>query len=243
VVFITEGMSVRIPQGGLQVSFDDDGNLNVSAALHVVYEVWPLWLEIALDNAELACRIRERLTRVANEEQKGKLLVKECKLAMVGVTASVTALDAFFACVCERLPAYQALRSKWSGQTKRPGRAGQVSQVFHQSFRYQPAVYDRLKAALKELYAIRGVAVHPPAGFQSPVQHEALGVGVEWRFATFTSTNALKAASLVTDIIHHSVGVSRTSLPELSEWCATARPKVDPIQRRSSRLRGKLPDK
>lgn len=57
LVFISEGMSIRIPEGGLSISVDDAGNPNVSlTALHVVYEIWPLWLEIALDHAERVCR-------------------------------------------------------------------------------------------------------------------------------------------------------------------------------------------
>lgn len=155
---------------------------------------------------------------------------------MVGITSSVIALDAFFAGVCERLPAYSDLRSKWVSQKNKPSRSGQVSQVFHRAFRYDPTVYSRLVVALKELYKIRDVAVHPSAGFQPPVHHDILGVGVEWRFATFTATNAVKAASLACDIIHHSIGVPRASLPELGEWCEIARTKVETVHERAVRL-------
>jgi hypothetical protein len=246
VVFITEGMSLRIPKGGVSISVDDSGQPEVSlTALHVVYEIWPNWLEIAFDNAERSQGLRQRLRGVEtdNESEKGRLLVEECKAAMVGITSSVIGLDAFYAGVCERLPAYSELRSRWASQKKKPSRSGQVSQVFHRAFRYEPSVYSRLVAALKELYKIRDVAVHPSAGFQPPVQHDILGVGVEWRFATFTATNAIKAVSLSCDIIHHSIEVPRASLPDLGEWCEIARKKVETVHEMTVRLAATVADR
>lgn len=238
VVFIIEGMSLRIPAGGLSISIDEAGGQEASVTFHVVYEIWPHWLEIACDHAETANEFRRQLHGVGagNEDEKGRLLVEECKAAMVGIASSVIGLDAFFAGVCERLPAYPALRSKWVSQKRKPSRSSQVSQVFQRAFRYDPALYSRLRVALKDLYRIRDVAVHPSAGFQPPVQHDILGVGVEWRFATFTATNASKAVSLACDIIQHSIGVPRASLPELGEWCETARTKVGAVYERSTRL-------
>ncbi len=131
MVFIMEGMSLRIPAGGLSISVDEAGNPTASlSAMHVAYEIWPHWLEIALDHAELY--------------------------------------------------------------------------------------------------------IHPPD--INLLQHDVLGVGVEWRFAAFTAPNAVKAASLACDIIHHSIGVPWASLPTLEDWCELASTKIESAPIRASEL-------
>jgi hypothetical protein len=62
-IFITRGMTIAIPKGGLTISVDEDGKVSSSMTVHVHYDVCPTWLDLAARHLSDA---RERkLLRVA----------------------------------------------------------------------------------------------------------------------------------------------------------------------------------
>ena len=46
-VFITKGMTVAVPAGGLSFSIDDQGKISANCNLHVHFDVCPTWIELA----------------------------------------------------------------------------------------------------------------------------------------------------------------------------------------------------
>jgi hypothetical protein len=62
-VFISKGMTVSIPVGGLKLSVNDEGKITGSCSLHVHFDVCPNWLNLA--SRHLADANEMRLARIA----------------------------------------------------------------------------------------------------------------------------------------------------------------------------------
>src|SRR2546426_8136310 len=99
-VFISRGMTVAIPPGGLVISLDEAGNPVGNLNLHVHFDVCPTWLEIALRHLEEAKA--NRLLRIeawkgTDEDAKAAALEREFEASMQAIMAAAIAIDAFYA--------------------------------------------------------------------------------------------------------------------------------------------------
>src|SRR5919106_477049 len=185
-IYITRGMTVGIPQGGLRISIGDDGKVNSSLTLHVRFDVCPTWVELSLRH--LATAIEARAGRQAvwagtDEEAKAAALEREFEASMQAVMAAAIALDAFYAMLRPHVGLPPALVERW--RTERTARFSQVTEVIRRAFRLQPKGTGALRANLREIYRVRDLAVHPSGRIEAPIYHPELNVGVEWRFAYF----------------------------------------------------------
>ena len=190
-VFISRGIAVSIPPGGLTIGIGADGHPAGSLTLHVRFDVCPTWTELALRH--LADAREKRLARHAawagtNEAEKAATLEREFEASMQAIMAAAIAVDAFYGVMKTHLALPPRLAEKW--RMKRTSRHTQVTEVLRRAFLLKPKGVARLKGNLKEIYRLRDLAVHPSGKMDAPILHPEIGVGVEWRFACFRAHNA-----------------------------------------------------
>jgi hypothetical protein len=198
-VFISKGMRLRVPAGGLTISIGDDGQPMADLVFEVSLDMWPSWLEIASTHAAAADDARSRLVAAdrADGEAIGALLAEECREGMVAMAAAAIAIDAFYGSMRERVD-LSSLDAKWTADTPRTAR---VFEGIRRAFVMTNTQAGKCRRVIREIYKFRDWAVHPPASFSKPVKHDLLEVGVEWRYVAFGAPNAVWAAANARDLI------------------------------------------
>ena len=95
-IFISRGMSIRIPAGGLTVGIGSDGKPFGTATLHLRFDVCPTWAQLAIDHLREA-NSRSTARTVAwssgDERAKAASLEREFESAMQAIMAAAIALD------------------------------------------------------------------------------------------------------------------------------------------------------
>ena len=228
-VFISRGMTVGIPAGGLVLSIGEDGKPTGSVTLHVHFDVCPTWLELALHHLATAkTREAERIAAwaTADEGEKASSLEREFEASMQAIMAAAIAVDAFYAVLRRKAEVSDDLVATW--KKNRTARAVQIAEVLRIAFGLGGVGYDALRKNLLEIYRLRDLAVHPSGDIALPILHPELNVGVEWRFAYFRHANAEL--------------VVRATLRMLVELVTAGKPKNAEVQRYaaavSERLKG-----
>jgi hypothetical protein len=223
-VFVSDGMSLRIPAGGLSIAIGDDGAPRASTVrFEVMLDVWPFWLDVALEHAASAMRARGRLEALAIasgtdtlEKRHASPLIRECKAGMVAISAAAFALDNFYSVVQRFCPGYADLRKEF--ERAGTARHQQISETLRRTFQVRSKEERRLRATIQEIFKYRDWAVHPPAEFRDPVRHDLFDVGVEWRFVAFRATNAVAVTRNATSLIDQCVNSPRKSNAPLVKW-------------------------
>lgn len=190
-IFITKGMSLSIPAGGLKISIADDGKVNSEVRVHVRFDTCQTWASLAVQHLRRAQE--HRALRLAawsgtDEAEKGRTLEQEFEASMQAMVAAAIAWDAFYALVKEHVDLPKGVVESW--RKKRTSRHIQVTEVVRQAFTLKPKGASALRQNLKEIFKYRDLAVHPSGAIDAPVLHPELNVGVEWRFATFRAVAA-----------------------------------------------------
>ena len=226
-IFISQGMTLRVPVGGMIIGADEEQFTIKSLTLHVRFDVCPTWIELALRHTEssvLARENRERVWSGADEDAKAAGLEREFECSMQAVMASAIAIDAFYAILAQHVYIPPYVLNKW--RAKRTPRYSQVTEVLRRAFNLKPKGTKALRDNLKEIYRIRDLAVHPSGKVEAPIYHPELGVGVEWRFAYFRAANAELISSVATWMIW--------------ELCKNGTPKDHDIKEYVSKLSDRL---
>lgn len=190
-IFISKGMNVGIPAGGLTLAIGEDGKPKGSLALHLHFDVCPTWLDLALRHLSEArtCESERNLAwSAADAERKGPTLEREFEASMQAIVAAATAFDAFYAVLRKKAEVPDDLVKTW--RARRTSRAAQVCEVLRLAFGLSGRGFSALRKNLTEIYRLRDLAVHPAGHLGEAVLHPELGVGVEWRFAYFRHANA-----------------------------------------------------
>jgi hypothetical protein len=228
-VFISKGIKVGIPVGGLQMSIDPSGNLQCGKIqLQVHFDVVPSWTTLALKH--LADTQNDKLARhkawsAAVEEDKGLTLEREFQSSMQAIMSAAIALDAFYAALQDKIKIDQELRDKW--RANRTARYAQIAEVIRMAFQLKPKGSALLRNNLKEIYRLRDLAVHPSATLKDPILHPELGVGVEWRFFYFRFDHALLVVRSAVETIHELVAQGVAANEAIKEYSATLKPQFD----------------
>lgn len=201
-VFISRGMTVAIPKGGLTIGTADDGSFSGSVTLHVRFDVCPTWIELALRH--LSDANEKRIAREAawagtNEEMKAAALEREFEASMQAIMAAAISIDAFYAVIQPYVPLDPGLVKQW--RDKRTPRYAQITEVIRRAFLLKPKGTATLRKNLKEIFRLRDLAVHPSGKIEAPILHPELNVGVEWRFAFFRAHNADLAVNAATGML------------------------------------------
>ena len=215
MVFISEGMHLRIPVGGLVIGPD-----GASVRLEVSIDMWPYWADVALDHVVAAQSARRRLlaaVAAADETAKGIALGEECSASMVAISACAFAIDAFYAAVAERAPVQTAVTKTWG--ITRQARHARIHQTMQRAFRLTNATSKEIRSSLQQIFQLRDQSVHPSAAFSEPLVHPILNVGVDPRFVMYRVENAHKVANVTLELVRHLVQRPRPAQAALGEWC------------------------
>lgn len=201
-VFISRGMTLAVPPGGITVSLGPEGFQASDLKLHVHFDVCPTWCELAVAHcAEAKSRGISRAVAWSgtNENKKGETLEREFEASMQAIMAAAIAVDAFYAVVQPHVTVPENLLRAW--RDKRTARYIQITEILRRGFRLKKQGTQVLKQNLKELFRYRDLAVHPSGKIGEPILHPELDVGVEWRFAYYRAANAEALVNVATAMI------------------------------------------
>jgi hypothetical protein len=230
MVFISEGMRLRIPAGGLQIGFDERAKLTSSVTFEVLLDVWPYWLDVGMDHTREATltRIQLREADASDDKAKATLLSEECQSGMVAICAAAFALDAFYGALISRRD-LSRLAAVW--RAARTPRHARIFETLRQSFSMSNSEAKAIRGAIGELFKFRDWAVHPPSEFKAPIAHPVIRSGVEWRFVAFSAPNAEKSIVNATKVIRLCLGRPRSGL-NLEDWCSSGIQLMAPRSKR-----------
>jgi hypothetical protein len=79
-VFISKGMTIGIPVGGLKIAIDSHGKITGNLTPHVRFDVGPTWIQLALrhlDDAKAKQDLRVAAWAGVDENQKSHSLERE----------------------------------------------------------------------------------------------------------------------------------------------------------------------
>lgn len=218
-VFITRGMTVTVPVGGLSLSVGDDGKLSGSLEIHVHYNVCPTWLELAsrhLSDAEERKCARIAAWNTDDQNARAASMEAEFESSMQAIMAAAIAIDSFYASLKDKTDIPPATIQAW--REKKTARYKQIVEVIRSSFSIKPRNCVHLRQNIKEIFRLRDMAVHPSGNVSAPVFHPELQVGVEWRFALFRAENAKAVVQSAQSIIHELVANGKPSKPEIQRY-------------------------
>jgi hypothetical protein len=228
MVFISEGMQLRIPAGGLKIALD--GSDPPPITVEVRLDTWQHWLRVAVANVDRANAAHVDLLAAhaaSDDAAKGRVLHDEFQAAMVAMSSAAFALDAFYATVKDRIPPRPDLEAAWS--KNRTSRAARISETLRRAFKISNTGAGVLRATVKELFKFRNWAVHPPARFREPIMHPDLAVGVEWRFIAFAAAGCTEATRATLSILSQCLQRPKPQHAELVEWTRFGTSVLEPI--------------
>ena len=222
-MFITKGMQIRVPVGGLKLSSDGTASLEVEVLLYT----HSYWLDIALDHLERAATAETALKAAwggSDEELKGKFLESLFAASMQAIVAAAVALDAFYAAVKVHRPVAPDVVKAWAkNKTSRPT---QIAEVLRSCFKLNAASFAEFKKILGQLFEWRDWTVHPPAHFRAPLLAPHLGVATEWRFAIYSAENARRAVGFAIRVLAQLLRKPRPGKDRLETFCSESQPLV-----------------
>ncbi len=143
-----------------------DGSDSPPVAVRVRLDTWNHWLLVACENVVAAdmheARLREAIAD-GDDNAKCGATEAEFRSAMTALSASVFAIDAFYATVKERFGTHPD-QAQWAKNGT--ARHIQVAETFRLHFGVKDPAF--LRQVLKELMKFRARAVHPQGGFVLP---------------------------------------------------------------------------
>ncbi len=224
-VFITRGMKLMIPVGGLVLSLNNDKMTEVR--IKVSLDVTDYWLDIAMDHLLKCEEYNTLLDGLAPEEGKkiGPALESSFSHGMQAICASCFALDAFYASTVDIINIPDTLRHCW--RKNRTSRPKQIAQVIMRGFAIGKDSLKQLQGILTQIYSLRDKAVHPTASMCDPVLHSRLNVGVEPRFVIFGYGNAKNVIGLSLSIIGQLSRRPRKKYSALVSYCSSIKITMD----------------
>jgi hypothetical protein len=223
-VFITKGMQVGVPPGGLVFRMGPDGKPTGSLTIHVALEVAPYWLDLAIGHSVVAEDHRSSLMAAWREQVQQEVTIHleaEFLASMQACMSSAIAVDAFYASIRDHVPLPKEVVASW--RRNRTARYRQVAEVLKRGFKVRRDAQPAVRRFLKDLYRMRDAAVHPDSRLRAPIPHPALGVATEWRFVYFRVENAKALISGVLTLIRQLLPIPRTSRGALAHRCEPLR--------------------
>lgn len=212
-IFVSRGVSLRL--SNLSISIGPDGQAHgPPATFELTYDLWPLWLRIAIEHELMAKEARGRLETLTgkHDQRHAEALQEETTAGMVAIAASMFAIDAFHGAVKARIdvPPPTGPRSR---------RYAQIAETLKRGFTMKQESSNRLRDVLRDAFRIRDMSVHPTGDYQSPLLHPIMQVGVAVPHVAFGVENAEAAVSLALSLIEQCTAVPKPRHKPLVNWC------------------------
>jgi hypothetical protein len=189
-------------------------------------DIFDDWLRIAERASDDSVAARRDALKVPLDDDQAfaSAVQREFEAAMIAVSASAIALDAFFASVVEHAP---------EARVSAGSRHATIYETFKRAFALSNAQLTTALEPLRMIFRLRRNAVHPPATWAAPVLHETWNLGMEPRFVMFRAENAINAHLFAWKLIAECVRRPKKRYPKLVEWCEPLRDVVAEPQPRS----------
>lgn len=201
-VVIFRGSSIQVRD--LKLSIGSDGTAASSMRLMVSWELWPLWLRVAIDHEVLARSARANLLG-ADDAQRAGFLEDEARAGMVTVCAAAFVLEA----VALSAASHAELSF---GIGSRAGAARRLTEVLKQCFVVPPDRFMVWRKSVRELFAVRNAAVHADSGLKDPLPHPALRAYVPRPAHMFRLENAVGSVDVALNTMLMISGAPRPRL-------------------------------
>jgi hypothetical protein len=218
----------------------DDGNLDAEPLkFKLRTDMWPFWVEDAIDAADIAWQMSHRIPPVFArlddaEEQKDqlqaeidRLMILELRATMRAITASAFAIDAFYAMVkarCGPHPHDAIWRKNGTSRKKR------ITETLRYHLRIKTANGTKaLKSCVAQVFQFRDWAVHMASEFRDPAPREDILASVDWHFYVFRYQNAVNAVQFTVMILDHLVSILDRGGEELAKCQPLARERMNAI--------------
>jgi hypothetical protein len=190
-IFVTKGMLIGIPPGGLVVSVSRGKPALEVNTIHVRLNMCPRWLAIAYDHllaAELAYGQVVEAYQAKDEELMGIALERESAAGMQAIFASCTAMDSYYALLREHTKIDSATLDSW--RNNRTARYIRISEVIRRTFEVKKEGADTMRAILSQGFKLRDLAVHPSADMTVPMVYDEIRRATDKRLVIFRFQNA-----------------------------------------------------
>lgn len=224
---------VTVVGGEIQVtpsiSVGDDLVPVFSATARVRTDMWPFWLEEAVDAAKAVCHITEPIPELDAalqvtaaggepnlevEQRLIRLLYGELRASMRAVSACAFAIDAFYATVKERCGPHPHADT-W--RRNRTARVSQIVETFRHHLRPEGSRMRSINTTVTELFDLRDMAVHMAADWHDPVPRSDIHTSLDRRFSAFRRDNAVIAVGNSVHLFDYFVSVLARGGKELAK--------------------------
>lgn len=224
---------MSIPAGGLVLDLDDPNNMQ--ATLHIAYDMYPHWVQIAQEHAR-ECRkhaqVVSEIWTSGGRPEEVDALEAELRSGMQAIVAAVTAIEGFYGTVV-------AVSGRPNRGKKRTARARVVAETMKQRFDLPADKFSVIRSELILLYTLRDQAVHPTGDTGLPAFHPRLQTHTEQRFANFRAENATAAADEVMALLLQFAHAPKADFPPLVDHCRFAKERLMPIRKAREEELGK----
>jgi hypothetical protein len=212
-IFISRGVSLQL--GQFSISIGPDGVARASPiTLALSYDLWPLWLRIAIEHELMAKKARADLEVLTgtHDQRHADALQEETTAGMVTIAASMFAIDAFYGAVKARIddPPPTGPHSR---------RYALIAETLKRAFTMTQAKSNELRLVLKQAFRVPDMSVHPTGEHQDPLIHPVMEVGVALPHVAFRVENATEAVQLAVNVIEQCATLPKARHNSLIRWC------------------------
>ena len=173
-------------------------------------DLWMSWVAIAADHAATATAARERAL-LSPLEQVPRAHDDELRAALVAITASAFALDAFYLAVAQQI-------EPPATPVKQP-RSASLLDTLQRGFALTGDL-QQTRLGVEMLYTLRNRAVHHETQFRASVLHPSGRLHVTEEGATYTAEQAHATVELVAELILRCLAGPDPQRSGLVAWCS-----------------------
>lgn len=218
-ILIIKGSRLRLED--LSIRLDGEGNVETGpTTITQAIDIWPEWLQIAIEAEARAAESRRALDVIAyleHDERHAKALGTELRASLVALAAVASTFDSF----------HDSLRRRLRTQPdvgKRSARWRLIAETIRRAFVIPQSVLPNLRQPLQQIFRFRDLGVHPSADFQGPVTHPAMQAGVHPLYAINRHENAATATAFAITILAQLPTATRDTEPEVRDWIEASLP-------------------
>lgn len=227
-VRLTAGADFQIPAGALRIRALDDGTFDADPIVpHLRTDMWPYWLQEAIDAAVEARKHAVDIGKSAGDEEAiTRSMVLELRSSMRAVTSAAFAVDGFYAAIKARAGSHPH-EDLW--RQRRTSRHSQVFETLRHHLKMRNPGAGIARKQIQELFRYRGWAVHPGSKFKQVVYRADVDAGVDWHFAVFRADNAAALCRVAVNIIDVWVALMERGSPDVRAHQKAARDAMNSI--------------
>lgn len=174
------------------ISVREDGGITSNMRPMVAWEIWPLWVRVAIDHELQARTARSKLLTLGEDDQSGQRalrLADETRAGMVTITSAAFAIEAMALSAADKAGMAPGIGANASA-------ARRIAEVLKQCFDLHPQGFPAWRRALIDIFRLRNLAVHADAGLKDPMPHPALNAGVPLPAHAYRLENASAAVEV-----------------------------------------------